>query len=39
MMACLGGTKIVAVVLIMKIGSIIVVVIIGMTRTALLESS
>jgi hypothetical protein len=39
MMGCLGGTEIVAGVLIMKIGSIIMVVIIGMTRTALLVSS
>ena len=39
MMDCLGGTKIITGVLIMKIGSIIVVVIIRMTRTALLESS
>jgi hypothetical protein len=35
----LGGTEIIAGVLIMKIGSIIMVVIIGMTRTALLVSS
>ena len=39
MMGCLVGAKIVASVLIMKIGSIIVVIIIGMIRTALLVSS
>jgi hypothetical protein len=38
-MGCLGGAEIIAGVLIMKIGSIIVVIIIGMTRTALLMSS
>ena len=39
MMGCLGSAEIVGGVLIMKIGSIIMVVIIGMTRTALLVSS
>jgi hypothetical protein len=39
MMGCLSGAEIVAGVLIMKIGSIIVVVIIGMTQTTLLVSS
>jgi hypothetical protein len=39
MVGCLIGVEIIAGVLIMKIGSIIVVVIIGMTRTVLLVSS
>ena len=39
MMGCLGNTEIVVGMLIMKIGSIIVAVIIGMTRTTLLVSS
>ena len=39
MMGCLVGAKIIAGVLIMKIGSIIVVIIIGMIRTTLLMSS
>jgi hypothetical protein len=38
-MGCLGGAEIIAGVLIMKIGSIIVVIIIGMTQTTLLMSS
>jgi hypothetical protein len=39
MMGCLGGAEIVPGMLIMKIGSIIMVVVIGMTRTTLLVSS
>ena len=39
MMGCLSGAKNIAGVLIMKVGSIIMVIIIGMTRTALLVSS